>query len=131
MSKVLLREKQEITKAYSKVVDLFKNNLANSSQTPSQHGGNLDPGSVTATTQDILILLLPHLSSSDATTLFHICLSNNIIGGKDNGVQKRGYKILAKLVESGKVSVDAEAILRQLDELADGLAPAAKKVTSL
>lgn len=51
--------------------------------------------------------------------------------GKDNGVQKRGYKILAKLVESGKVSVDAEAILRQLDELADGLAPAAKKVTSL
>lgn len=129
--KVLLRKKQEITKAYSKIVDLFKNNLANSSKTPSQHGGNLDSGSVAATTQDILILLLPHLSASDATMLFHLCLSNNIIGGKDNGVQKRGYKILAKLVESDKVSIDAERILRQLDELVDGLAPAAKKVASL
>lgn len=125
----LLTNKQEITKAYGKVIELFKNNLANSAKAPpSQQGGNLDSGSVTATTQDILILLLPHLSSSDATALFQLCLSNNVIGGKDNGVQKRGYKILSKLVESGKVTVDAEAILRQLDELSDGLAAAAKKV---
>ena len=79
-------------------------------------------------TQDILILLLPYLSTKDATELFQMCLSSDILGGKDNGVQKRGYKILAKLVHSGKVTVDAEPILGQLDKLVEGLAPAAKKV---
>lgn len=109
-------------------MDLFKNNMANSAGAPPQHGGPQDSGSVTATTQDILILLLPHLSSADATALFQLCLAPQILGGKDNGVQKRGYKILTKLVEGGRVPLDAEAIIRQLDELSDGLAPAAKKV---
>ncbi|KAF8070663.1 armadillo-type protein [Lyophyllum atratum] len=118
---------QEITKAYSKVVDLFKNNLALAAKAPPQHGGQNNSGSVTATTQDILILLLPYLSSADATALFNICLTAEVLGGKDNGVQKRGYKILTKLAESQKVALDAEPIIRQLDELSDGLAAAAKK----
>lgn len=105
--------------------------MANSRLAPSYLNGNSnnDAGSVTATTQDILILLLPYLSSTDATALFQLCLSAEVLGGKDNGVQKRGYKILAKLVESGKITVDAETVLHTLDELADGLAPAAKKVS--
>ncbi|KAG5648632.1 hypothetical protein DXG03_003243 [Asterophora parasitica] len=118
---------QEITRAYLKVVDLFKGNMALSAKAPVQHGGQNDSGSVTATTQDILILLLPYLSSTDATALFNLCLTAEVLGGKDNGVQKRGYKILTKLVESGKFIVDAEAIIRQLDELSDGLTAAAKK----
>lgn len=101
--------------------------MANSSKAPPQPS-NMDSGSVTATTQDILILLLPHLSIPDATALFQLCLSAEVLGGKDNGVQKRGYKILTKLVESGKVTINAETTLLQLDELMDGLAPAAKKV---
>jgi ribosomal RNA-processing protein 12 len=80
-------------------------------------------------TQDILILLLAlPLCSTDATALFQACLSSEILGSKDNGVQKRGYKILAKLADSGKVAIDAENILGRLDELAEGLSPAAKKV---
>ena len=43
-------------------------------------------------------------------------------------MQKRGYKILSRLVAGGKVPIDAEAVLKQLDEQADLLAPAAKKV---
>ncbi|KAG6866736.1 hypothetical protein C0991_011395 [Blastosporella zonata] len=117
---------QEITKAYIKVAELFKNNMTLAAKAPSQHGGQ-DSGSVTATTQDILILLIPYLSSADATALFSLCLSTEVLGGKDNGVQKRGYKILTKLVESGKVSIDAEVVIRQMDDLSDGLAAAAKK----
>ena len=78
-------------------------------------------------TQDILILLLPYLSSTDASALFEMCLSGDILGSKDNGVQKRGYKILAKLAESGKVDVNPEEVLGKLDELAEGLSSAAKK----
>ncbi|KAG6845310.1 hypothetical protein H0H87_011160 [Tephrocybe sp. NHM501043] len=116
---------EEITRAYIKVVELFKNNMTLAAKAPS-HGGQ-DLGSVAATTQDILILLLPYLSSPDATALFSLCLGPQVLSGKDNGVQKRGYKILTKLVESGKVVIDAEAVVRKLDELSDGLAPAAKK----
>ena len=78
--------------------------------------------------QDLLLLLLPHLSPVDSVSLFQICLTQQVLGSKDNGIQKRGYKILAKLVESGKVPVEAESLLRNLDELSDGLSAAAKKV---
>lgn len=98
------------------------------SQTAPIPNGPDDNGSVTAMTQDILILLLPYLSSTDANAMFQACLSAEILACKDSGVQKRGYKILAKLANSGKVNIDAEKVLGQLDEVAEGLAPAAKRV---
>jgi ribosomal RNA-processing protein 12 len=55
-------------------------------------------------------------------------MTPEVLGGKDNGVQKRGYKILTKLLESGKVIIDAPSIIQRLDDLSDGLSPAAKKV---
>lgn len=57
-------------------------------------------------------------------------MSKDLIESKDNAVQKRAYKILAKLVEAGKVSVDAQSVLQRLDSFLDGLSPAAKKVQS-
>lgn len=80
---------------------------------------------------DLLILMLSYLSSDDATALFNICLASDILESRDNAVQKRGYKVLAKLVESGKIDVDAEDILKRLDGVVDGLAAAAKKVSYL
>ena len=79
-------------------------------------------------TQDILVLVLPYLSNQDASGLFDTILSKEVLANQDNGVQKRGYKILAKLVETGNVSPDVEPVIERLDELSDGLAPAAKKV---
>ncbi|RDB25177.1 Ribosomal RNA-processing protein 12 [Hypsizygus marmoreus] len=122
-----IADEQEITKAFGKVVNLFKTNMADSEKAPPQHTGQHESGSLTATTQDILILLLPYLSATDATALFQLCMTPEVLGGKDNGVQKRGYKILTKTVESGKISLDAEAVIRRLEELSDGLSPAAKK----
>ncbi len=82
---------------------------------------------MTAVTQDLIMLVLPYLSNEDATALLKTCLASDVLESKDNGVQKRGYKILARLVESGKVEVDAAAILKKLEGLVDGLAAAAKK----
>src|ERR1700722_10596610 len=114
-------------KAHLKVVDIFKQNLTKSHTAPTNNVPD-DTGSVTTLMQDILMLLLPYLSSTDATALFQICLSPEVLGSKDNGVQKRGYKILAKLVDSKKVFVEAEPVLGHLDKSGEGLAPAAKKV---
>lgn len=82
-------------------------------------------------TQDILILLLPYLSATDAKALFELCLTAEVLTSKDNGAQKRGYKILARLLESGKVDVDVVTVLKTLDGLLEGLNPAAKKVHHL
>jgi ribosomal RNA-processing protein 12 len=79
-------------------------------------------------TQDILILILPHLSTQDASELLDVILSKEVLTNPDNGVQKRGYKILARLVEASRVSLDVGPMINRLDELSDGLSPAAKKV---
>ncbi|KAJ7496027.1 armadillo-type protein [Mycena galericulata] len=117
---------QEIAKAHVKVVELLKANLASQSAQPHRNS-SIEGGSEAATTQDLVILLLPNLSRADAEQLFQLSLSAQVLSAKDNGVQKRGYKILTRLIESQKVVVDAVVVLKQLDELADGLAPAAKK----
>jgi ribosomal RNA-processing protein 12 len=78
--------------------------------------------------QDILILILPYLSTRDASGLLDVILSKEILNNPDNGVQKRGYKILARLIQGNNVSFDVELIISRLDELSDGLSPAAKKV---
>lgn len=75
-----------------------------------------------------MLLLLPYLSSADMNALFQLCLSSEVLCAKDNAIQKRAYKILTKLTESGKMTVDAEAVAKQLDTLSDELTSAAKKV---
>lgn len=111
-----------MAKAYQNVITLFKQNLT-SAKTVGPEG----QGNVAAATQDLLVTLLPYLSSADASALFKLCLWPEVLNHSDNGVQKRGYKILGKLVESGRVSVEPEEVLKRLDELADGLLAAAKK----
>ncbi|KDR75247.1 hypothetical protein GALMADRAFT_140774 [Galerina marginata CBS 339.88] len=118
---------QEIHNAYLKVVQLFKTNLSAVQKAPVSMNPAGDIGNMTTTSQDILILLLPHLPAPDSKSLFELTLTPEVLSCKDNGAQKRGYKILAKVVERGKITVDAEPILRKLDDLTDGLTPAAKK----
>ena len=104
---------------------MFKTNL---SEAQSNANHNTDLGNMTTTAQDILILLLPNLPGPDLKVFFDLSLTSDVLTCKDNGVQKRGYKILTKIIESGKVDVDLQSTLKKLDELVDGLSVAAKKV---
>jgi ribosomal RNA-processing protein 12 len=108
------------------VIALFKGHL----QSAVPQRGPIEAGSPASTMQDIIILLLPYLGSTDAQALFKACLSREVIASEDSGVQKRGYKILGKLLDSGKVDdVDTEAAIKELDNMVDSLSAAAKKVT--
>ncbi|KAF8160842.1 NUC173-domain-containing protein [Crassisporium funariophilum] len=122
---VSIAGEEEIHNAYMKVAQLFKTNLPASQKGPSNANNNGD--NMAATSQDILILLLASISAADSISLFELSLTPEVLCGKDNGVQKRGYKILTKLVQQGKVPVEAETILRKLDDFTQGLTPAAKK----
>lgn len=102
---------------------LLKNNL------PSSHvKKDKDAEGLVICAQDILILLTPFLSCSDSSTLLDFSLAADILAGKDGGVQKRGYKILFKLVENKKVTTDAEVIIGRLDGFLPNLSATAKKV---
>lgn len=118
-----IADPREISKAYRKVVELFRQNLQRFAAAPDvqQHAN------VTTMTQDLLILLLPRLEAQEMTSLVQICMTNEVLCCKDNGVQKRGHKILAKVFSSGKVQIDTLATLQQLDSFTTGLSPAAKK----
>lgn len=123
----------EIQKAYGNVAGLFKQNLAKAQNDQGHHGhgADKDTGSLAAMTQDLMILLLPHLTSKDAQKLFNTTLAPDVLGCRDSGVQKRAYKILSKLIANGKVTIeDTESVLKKLDESADSLAAAAKKARS-
>ena len=113
--------------AFIKCFDLFKTNLRNAAKAPLRQHGNSEEGSITTASQDIIILLLPKLSPSDSQTLFAFNLSADVLSNKDGAIQKRGYKTLSKLLEVGRVNIDAVAIITKLDELSDNLSSAAKK----
>ncbi|PIL36261.1 hypothetical protein GSI_01923 [Ganoderma sinense ZZ0214-1] len=122
---IAIADANEVAQAYQKLVALFKQSLANAQAALASKGSPSD--TMTVTTQDLLLLVLPYLSAEDATALFNMYLASDVLENKDNGVQKRGYKILARLVESGRVQADAAAVLQKLEGLVDGLAAAAKK----
>ncbi|KAI0821663.1 NUC173-domain-containing protein [Trametes gibbosa] len=122
---IAIADPKDVTQAYHKLVGLFKQNLAKAQSSSANRGAASD--SMTAVTQDLLLLVLPYLSTEDATELLSLYLTNEVLESKDNGVQKRGYKTLARLVESGKVEIDAAAIFKTLEGLVDGLSAAAKK----
>ncbi len=115
---------QAVTQGYRKVFGLFSQNLKKSQSAR----GSTDTSSTTSMTLDILVLLIPHLSNQDASELFDAIFSEEVLVNPDNAVQKRGYKILARLVEGGKLPLDVEQLFKRLDELLDRLSPAAKKV---
>lgn len=103
---------------------LFSENLKKSRNAR----GSTDTSSTISMTLDILVLLLPYLSTQDASELFDAIFSEEVLVNPDNAVQKRGYKILARLVEGGKLPLDVEQLFKRLDELSDRLSSAAKKV---
>jgi ribosomal RNA-processing protein 12 len=114
---------------YRKVIALFQQNLSNQPKNLAKPGGDNVPN-VILTTQDLLVLLLPYLPLSECKELWGLCVSGAIIGNADGGIQNRGYRILSKLVQGGKLGavLDAEAVLQHLAEGASSVGAAAKRV---
>lgn len=119
---------QHLSKAFEKVTELLKQNLATPTTASSKSGMNTSGEGVVAMTQDLLQILLPFLGDSNSRTLFELSCAEEVLENKDTGVQKRGYKILSKLIDSRKIQVTPEDFIQQLEGKADGVSAAAKKV---
>lgn len=110
------------------MAQLFKQNLATPTSTSPKPGVNTDGDSVVTMTQDLLQILLPFLGNKDSQSLFELSSTENVLESKHTGVQKRGYKILGKLVDSRKLEVTPESFIQQLESKVGGLSAGAKKV---
>jgi ribosomal RNA-processing protein 12 len=82
---------QELSNTFKKVSTMLTQNL------------KATPTPLTHTTLDLLVLLIPHISPTDGTKLFTIVFTDNAIASPDGTVQKKAYRILARLVERGIV----------------------------
>jgi ribosomal RNA-processing protein 12 len=66
--------------------------------------------SVAAATQDLLLLLLPHLARTDAAAFLQLVLTSGALTHADGGVQKRAYKALSRVLELADPPVPADAL---------------------
>lgn len=114
---------------------MFKSNLNKMASSSMGRGTSRtqaadEQRTVVANMQDILVLLVPYLSKKDAQAVFDLCLSQQVLTNADNGVQKRAYKLLARILQANKMDVSSmiEELFAKLDEVAEKTLAAAKKV---
>ena len=123
---VKIAGENEIVTMYKKVITLFKQNLTNP---PKSHPKGSDAPNMTLMAQDLLVLLLPELPQAQCQELWTLCTSSQVVGNGDAAIQKRGYRILSKLVQTSKLSseLNIEEILTGLTASADSVGAPAKR----
>ena len=94
-----LEHQQEITATYVKVQTHLKTALAK--PTPSADP-NIPPP--THTLLDLLIILIPYLPLDSASGLFAEMSTGSLIENSDAAIQKKTYRILTRLIETGKAT---------------------------
>jgi ribosomal RNA-processing protein 12 len=83
---------------------------------------------------DLLLLLLPNLPSNTEQSLFEKALASGLMGSPDAGVQKRSYRILARLARKGLLTGHTresavEAVVKRLAETKESVAQGAQRVS--
>ena len=119
---------QDITATFEKVVIMLQDALK------KPVGLAQSPGSVpvTHTTLDILLLLIPSLSSASSQKLFEMALSKELMETTDPGIQKRDYRVLSRLVELGVVqgrSTVVEHVVKRIGETTETVTQGAQRVS--
>lgn len=107
---------QDVTDTYNKVTGMLATALTSPSK---QQDASLPP--VSHTMLDLLIILIPHLPATTAVSLFNAASTGNLIENNDAAIQKKCYRILTKLIESGKAApaLQGEAVDQFVNKLAD------------
>ncbi|KAH7335724.1 armadillo-type protein [Rhizoctonia solani] len=120
-----LADAKELSATFRKVSTMLAQNIKGAAAIPLTH-----------TSLDLLILLVPHLSSMDGTRLFTIVFAENVISNADGTVQKKAYRILTRLIERGVVdalregdgkNAKVESVLSRCAEITSSVNVSAKR----
>ncbi len=82
---------------------------------------------------DLLIIFVPYLPTTQSETLFSATATVTMLEHSDATLQKKSYRVLARLIEAGKVGdlvkgENLEELVKKLDEVGRGLGPGAQRV---
>ena len=121
---------QDINNTFSKVTTLLNRNI-------TQQGSNNKTAQANAVTEagtmlDLLIILIPFVSTKDAKVLSAIANNPVLLDGKDASQQKKCYRILTRMAEVGKFGSDQASLTACLGHLlanSTSVANGAKKVS--
>lgn len=117
---------KDIIETYNTVSNHLGQNL-NSDQAPA-------PGAspISHTMLDLLIIFVPQLPPTQSVALFKATATAELLEHADPTVQKKAYRLLKRLLESGKLGDTAsgdklEAFIERLNEVAAGVGPGAQR----
>lgn len=87
----------EIGKTYQKIVNTLQQSLPNL-QSNKENGPKAVPP-IPHTMMDLLILMVPFLTQTEADALFSLGTSDTLFAHPDAAIQKKTYRVLARLME--------------------------------
>lgn len=90
----------EIAKTYEKIVSTLNSSLSTSHITRETGPKSIPP--ISHTMLDLLILLVPFMSLDEAQKLYTLVTQEELLVSRDSGLQKKTYRLLAKLMEGPK-----------------------------
>ncbi|PWN39044.1 NUC173-domain-containing protein [Ceraceosorus guamensis] len=91
---------KDIRDTFERVVAMLQEALPNLQHSPDKEAGPNAVPPVPHTMLDLLIALIPFLdASSEAHKLFDLALGDDLLLARDSGLQKKTYRILARLIE--------------------------------
>ncbi|ORX37048.1 putative ribosomal protein [Kockovaella imperatae] len=97
-----IMEEADLVNTFKTVTSHLSSNLDNSF--PQSEGGS----PVSHTMLDLLIVFTPFLASAQSSTLFNASASKVMLEHQDATVQKKTYRLLNRLIDSGKVGEDQD-----------------------
>lgn len=122
----------EVAATYAKVAGTLKTALT---ELVPQRDREVGPHAVPPLAHsmlDLLITLVPFLPSAEALALFKTATSDDLLQNEDAGVQKKTYRVLARLLEGSKgaalaTSANVTSLLTTLREVTVAVVPGAKR----
>jgi ribosomal RNA-processing protein 12 len=110
----------DVTATYEKVVGHLGEALQVPTPKPAPGAAAVSPTSHTML--DLLVIIVPFLPAPSARALFaHASAAEaKLIGSNDPAVQKKSYRILARLLETGKVTLAGAELESFVARLRDG-----------
>jgi ribosomal RNA-processing protein 12 len=119
---------QDVTATYNRVTDHLGKALT--SPVPAQAGTT----PLSHTMLDLLIILVPHLPVECALKLFAATQTSTLLEHSDATVQKKSYRILARLIDSGKVAAalqgeSVDGFVKRVEDVGPNVGPGAQRVS--
>ena len=120
--------------AHQDVIDTYNTVTSHLSKNIHLTTTNL-PGTspIAHTMLDLLIIFIPHLPATQSAALFTATATPTMLEHNDATVQKKSYRALKRLLETGKLSEAAsgerlEEFVTKLNEVGGGVGPGAQRV---